>query len=269
MASDTPSEEDIPLDKILKARLRAETRRTGAAARELLRGCTAIPEGLTARVINRWLLGAVSTAPKVQIAFVMDAFARLPNASAISSDGKYNPKSGRRVAAADGAWITITPDMAALLQSEFSRTGLKADAFLMRRDDVPTGLTKSVIRNWWTMRSKRANPEFWRYVIDKFAAIPDRARAAPPSGRADIPRYNLIGHKPISETKLRELHRLRAQTGIGASRLMAGAADKPDGMTPAMVANWLSSRAKTAVPAYVDYAIARYRSIAASMDGGE
>jgi hypothetical protein len=269
MASDTPSGDDIPLDKIMKARLRAETRRTGTAARELLRGQAGIPPGLTPRVVNRWLLGAVATVPESQFRFVLDLLAELPDSSAISPDGQYKPKSGRRVVASDGVWIDVTPDMAAQLKSEFARTGLKAAALLARCQDAPPGLTAVVIANWVTMRSKRANPEFWRYVIERFAAMPDRGRAAPPSGRADSPRYNLIGHEPISEAKLSELHRLRAQTGIGASRLMSGAADKPDGMTPAMVANWLSGRAKTAVPAYVDYAIDRYRVIAESRDGGE
>lgn len=79
--------------------------------------------------------------------------------------------------------------------------------------------------------------------------------------RVSAPARHLPNHRLITEAERAALRQHRERTGIGASRLLDGASDKPDGLTFPMVASWLSGKTKAADPAHLRYVLDRYAAI--------
>lgn len=85
----------IELDPEKLARIKAEAIRTGASGHSLLKYANGqAPDGLTPVVINRWISGKGATARSDHWAFVMEAYAKMPDAS----HGEQHVKLAERVA---------------------------------------------------------------------------------------------------------------------------------------------------------------------------
>lgn len=66
---------------------------------------------------------------------------------------------------------------------------------------------------------------------------------------------------PLSDGQRAELVSHAERTGVGAMQLLRGMRDKPAGLTAPVVGNWLNGKAQTAVPAHVDYMLAKWSTL--------
>lgn len=162
-----------PITKAIRQKLRSEIRRTGTTAIMLLQGADDLPEGLTVAHVNRWISGIVKEAPKSHIDHVLAKWASLgDDAGRIAPDGHALPKRGRRHAS-DARLIGITEEMQAQLRAEMTRTGIGFADILGGTDDVPEGLNSRIIRGWLYGDVQTADESYWRFVMARYAALPE------------------------------------------------------------------------------------------------
>lgn len=128
---------------------------------------------------------------------------------------------------------------------------------LKRAKDIPPGLTHQIIQSWTSDGTKpnTASETHWHYVMARLAAMPD---CVPASARL-VGAGNKLKIE-IAPDDLAELRHHRERTGIGGGILLRNASDKPAGLTPTMISNWLSGTVNKAVPELVAYVLARYRA---------
>ncbi|MEO1190271.1 MAG: hypothetical protein AAFY02_00815 [Pseudomonadota bacterium] len=213
------------LTETLKQQLLAEKERTGVSVRSLLARQSSCPSGLTEKVINHWLSGkrTAKRARRDHIRFVLSAWQDLP----------------------DDPIVTLTRDTRQELKAQQERSGLGSRALLYGRTDKPEGLTVSKIQNWLNGSVKRVRQRHLAYVRACWAAAPN----------AQYPREERVSLTPaITE----ELCRLREESGIGPSALLRGAEDRPQGLAGDTIRRWLTGKAKTANPVYLDYVRRRW-----------
>jgi hypothetical protein len=148
------------------------------------------------------------------------------------------------------------------LKAERKRTATTALALLRDAEDLPDGLTGSLVNRWIGGIAKSAPQRQIDYVLARWRALPDGAGLRPrpkqipakPEGR----RSDWPDHRPILDEDRAALEAHRERTKIGASTLLKGATDLPPGLTPNVVSSWLTGRAKTADPTHFAYVLARW-----------
>ena len=231
--STLPRREPLPPTTVEQLRHHAE--RTGVGAMKLLRGAKNKPAGLKSDMVIRWMTGKLREAAPDHVAYILARWAALPTNNR----------------------IPLTQDMREQLRAEFLRTGGGPVLLLKRATNTPHGLTSQIIQDWMSDRPKpnTASETHWRYVMDRLGALPDCI--------ATSTRLTGTGNKlkiEIAADDLAELRHHRERTGIGGAILLRNASDKPAGLTPTMISNWLSGRVNKAVPELVAYVLARYRA---------
>lgn len=160
----------------------------------------------------------------------------------------------------DADWIAVTADMAALLRSEFARTGLDFRTFLQKAEDKPARLNARIVRGWLYGEAAKTDACHWRYVVALLASTPDGA--GPLEFHERKPRAvfsNFADHRPISDPDIAALKFHRARTGVGGAVLLRDAKDKPPGLTAQMISSWMGEKPSRANPAHVRYVLALYR----------
>lgn len=201
----------------------------------LLRGAKDKPDELKSDMVRRWMAGQVRDAVPSHVDYILARWSALP--------------TNKR--------IPLTPDMRALLNAEFRRTGIGPVVVLKRAPDVPSGLTHQIIQAWASDRPKpnTVSETHWAYVIKRLGSLPDFVAATPQFVETEHQRK-----VEITANEFAELHHHRQRTGIGGAVLLRDANDKPAGLTPGMISAWLSREAKRAAPGLVAYVLARYRA---------
>lgn len=71
---------------------------------------------------------------------------------------------------------------------------------------------------------------------------------------------------PITNAIREELKRLRADTGVGAMRLLRGQLDHPKGLNSANISTWLSGKSASAKKEHLDYVLLRWRQADSILD---
>jgi hypothetical protein len=114
----------VPVSKDLRARLKAEIKRTGVTGLRLCR----MQEGLPpSGMVNRWMKGIVFEARKIEVEAVLAAYEALPNI-----DVALKPRAGRRHEKVYAPRIPVTTEIGNFVRSELVRTGLNAELIAAR-----------------------------------------------------------------------------------------------------------------------------------------
>lgn len=152
---------NLRADRATRRQLRAEIKRTGVTVLALFASAEKIPEGLNARVVNRWLSGIERTARPDQIEFILSRYRVLPDASL---------GAGRSV---PSTRLSLTQHMRDELEAEFVRTCATVASLTESATDLPAGLNARVIRSWVYGEAKSVDPRHWSFVMGSLSARPD------------------------------------------------------------------------------------------------
>lgn len=243
-----------------RALFRAEKKRTGATPRMFLTDDLDVPDGLTFQTVNKWVTGSIKEVIKDHLDYVLKKWAQIPdNAGRILSDGTILLQ-GRRRFLISQRWVSLTEEMSAALNAEFTRTGASPHTFLNDIEGAPSQLSSRIIKTWIYRQAKTVNVELWSYIMAQLKALPDKS--ADGISRKPGKKYkNRPDHREITNIEREALKAHRLRTGIGAIRMMNGATDKPKGLDGYMINGWMSGVTRTALPEYLRYALARYADV--------
>lgn len=251
----------IPLTGMVRQRLRAEIRRTGVTAIMLSRHDADVPEGLNARMLNRWIGGIIEEAPQAHINYVLAKLASLPD----REEAKARPRQTRWPRSADERWILLTTDMRTELSVKIEAAGVTPESLLAGATDLPERLSVRVVRSWIHGEVKSLNADHWAYVLNRLGTRPLGLSTVPfkPRKARNKIASNFPGHRALTDAERAALRAHRKRTGLGAARLLNDAADKPKGLSAAMISGWLTGKTQTADPALIAYVLARYADLSA------
>lgn len=142
------------------------------------------------------------------------------------------------------------------LKSELKRTGMTAIALLKGADDLPDGVTASVVNRWLGGLAKPRRQSDLDYVLNKLRALPTvpespRGHAAGRPGR----RHPRPGEEWIEVTPdmRAELRAEFERTGLRFDTVLNGASNIPEGLTARVVRGWLYDHAKTTRTAHWEF----------------
>lgn len=139
----------------IREKLVAEYERTGIGPKPLIEGGKDVPKDLTPQAIGRWLHRRTVTAPKSHLSCVL------------------------RLWSERGSVTRLTPEIRARLRSEAERTGHSWPSFLRALPDAPRGLTAAMIKGWVHSYPKAAPSGLLDWVLERFAAMPDKPPKPP------------------------------------------------------------------------------------------
>ncbi|HKX79695.1 MAG TPA: hypothetical protein VJM34_14345 [Novosphingobium sp.] len=247
-----------PVTGELRERFRAEIRRTGVTAQMLMPRLPDRPKGMNAAIINRWIGGTIRRAPQAHIDYALAQWIALPDYDAVH--GQLCASRSRHDAV--DLWIPFTTDMQADILEQFERKGMTPERLLEGAPNRPDKPTLHVLRGWIYGQVKSTRLAHWTFVLERLATMQD----APQPGRINERRPNKIAanypdHRPITDAERSALRAHRQRTGIGGSVLLDKAADKPKGLSAAMVGLWLTGKTRTADPSFIAYVLTRYERL--------
>lgn len=197
---------------------------TGVSYAKLLSGREDVPEGLRADMVANWLFGRSHRAREDHLSYVIRLWEALPRH--VFVERPEAEVEAMRVLAHD---TRIGPT--ALLRG--------------RRREMPNGLTAAMLTSWLRDTPDIARQDHIDYALGLWRAL---------VGKAHV-------RVPITAEHLTELRDLRNRTGVGPTRLLAFGDDQPEGLTPAMITQWLRGGAGTSRKDYLDYVLALWRSV--------
>ncbi|MGE4314203.1 MAG: hypothetical protein AB7E85_08035 [Pseudobdellovibrionaceae bacterium] len=142
-----------PITEELREELNAERMRTGIGPTELMRGTAHDPKRpatLKGHAISRWLTGTITSARPSHIAYVLDRWRCLPDATT-----RKAREPAERVVLNDNILCQI---------DAFWEQGLLPDK-IFHAENVPEGLNAAIIRTWKDRRIKTAARDYIEFVI--------------------------------------------------------------------------------------------------------
>lgn len=128
--------------------LNQETIEELIAPRILLERCDNIPIGLTDEKIRTWLSGRSRSAPKWHVDFVLDMWRSYPDVEIINFRNK------------NGEVLSVIEE----LENLRIKTGVSPEILLQSREDVPEGLSSSMVRGWLAGGIGKAKKHHVNYV---------------------------------------------------------------------------------------------------------
>ena len=142
-----------------------------------------LPKTKAAHIVG----GYLQTAPKAHLHSLQHLWAALPDA----------PER-----------IPVTPEMVALLQSEYERTGIGPSALLRgTSSERPSGLSSTQIYYWLRGTAKTAKRRYLDYVLDLWASLPDQSEKMPVTTELRVAMQAEIKRTGISLPKLIKMAR--------------------------------------------------------------
>jgi hypothetical protein len=249
----------IRISKDQLTHLNAEFRRAGYTAKRLLANRQDIPDGLDVRLIQRWLNGWAKEASVLHLTYIQNLLAVMPDYDRLSKEEAKSLRPYARTKPDAGQWVDLTAEMLTHLSSELIRTGASVPELLRSPQTAPVGLTAGIIACWRSGRTATVNPEFWVFVVDRLAQLPDRL-PVPPKLPRTFPKRHLQDYRRITVEECAELQRQRTRTGLGGVRLMKQATDRPAGLSGANVQSWLNQQTASASPEHLEFVLNLYRS---------
>ncbi|MDE1466915.1 hypothetical protein [Aurantiacibacter sp. D1-12] len=147
----------VEITEEIRKQLESEAERTGVGASKLMRGRrTDMPQGLTSSMMNGWKNGAIGSAKKAHLDWVLKAYAEWTQPA--------KPDIPKK--------IMLTDEHRAFIQSEAERTGLGAVAILRHATtNLPEGLNHQKVQRWISGQTKSAKKAHWDLVIRLYAMI--------------------------------------------------------------------------------------------------
>ncbi|MEJ7926010.1 hypothetical protein WG908_04470 [Sphingobium sp. AN641] len=157
----------IPLTPEMSRQLRAELGRVAGTPAELLAKRDDVPRGLNGRIVKGWVYREVKAVDAASWNFVIALLAQTPDKAFA------RPISGRRNMKAAPGRIVIPDKDRAALQAHRNRTGAGGAIVLNGATDKPPGLSLGMIAGWLSGRTRTADPAHIRYVLKRYARLPD------------------------------------------------------------------------------------------------
>ncbi len=184
------------------------------------------PLGLTSGMIQSWLGGAVKTAKREHLQFVLDRWSQLTRTE----------KTAKRVAVTDDVWKQLLA---------YREQGWLPGQILKDATDVPPGLKATIISSWFSRNPKLVRQDYLEFVLLRCQQL-----AKQKSRRIKI---TVAMHTKI----IKQQHR----TGIGPKALLKTVSEIPQGLTAGTVENWLSKNSQTAWHDYYQWTIEQWQQL--------
>lgn len=220
--SNRPRAGFIALTPEMISALYEECRRTGVSVPALAKHYLDPTLGITQRQIHQWMLGLIKSADPKLYTCVLRSWRGLPGL--------------------DEEFVVYSSEVRAAMDAERTRTGIAAVQIFTNDADLPDGLTRNKIRNFYCGVLTRLDRRAFEHIMRTWNAFPD-ADSATVALTPDI------------------LAALRAgitRTNKGPSAILRGARDRPDGLHAALIQTWLSGKTRTARSRHLDYVMNCY-----------
>ena len=160
-----PDTEYKPLDSRTQQEVRAELLRTALSPSKVIEALgDDAPTDLSAQTIYHWSTGMVKTAKPDYVERVLVVLRDLPDGMPADKRAgrprKKKPESAPRISQAQFN----------LLWDLRRRSGVSPHAVLKERDDIPSGLTPSLINGWLFKKPEAFSQEHFDYVVQAYKA---------------------------------------------------------------------------------------------------
>lgn len=245
--------------------LRGELKRTGLSAPQAVK-LAAMPAGISAHRINNWKRGTVQRVPPQLWGAVTAALAAQPDYAPVLQAGRKKLPKAPSVQRSTLDWKLLDA-----LRAHKKRTRTGAQALLSDwGDEKPERLTKAMVNAWLSGRIRKTNPDLFRAVLERYASLPDDDRLAittPPRERKEKkspfqkPPHRQVAYVPITPEWIAAIKVHRARTGVYDHVFIRDWADKPQGLTFAVLGSWLNGKTRTANPALLAAVMHRYEGL--------
>jgi len=219
--------------------LRAERERTGVEVAALYRGIPDCPAGLKPHTIWHWLDGKVGSARIDFYKTVLAAWRSLPDAPLLEGEAL-----GLGPLVQHGDRVALSEDARGRLRELQDASGIGAVKLLdeAARDGhmIPDGLKHSTILQWMSGATQSAKARHLAFVVGRWQEAAARG-------------LEWIDLTPDIQAQLAPLR----AAGLLPSKILNDAADKPDGLTPAIISRWLSGKVKRVRVDYLEWVLGR------------
>jgi hypothetical protein len=169
--SKLPDSDYAPFTDRLRDRLNREIERTGLGMPAIVKALGEdAPPDLNARMVYHWSAGMVKTVKLDYVALVLDMLGTLPDGKAARK-----PKGRPRVKKSDKA-PRISKAQYGLLWEMRKASDLSPHKLLSLRDDVPEGLTPTIINGWLFKKPEAFSKEHFEYVIAAYRDVINASR---------------------------------------------------------------------------------------------
>jgi len=235
----------MALHEVVLDKLKAHEQRTGLNAHALPHDkLHQSPGDFKCEMITAWLSCEIKSARSDYINFVLKAWESVPN---------KNKGSGKLAGVLHDTKVALTPEMLDQIKTQHQRTGIDEKALLKGDKDKPKGLTSLAIQSWLRGKCKTVPEDHFRYVMDKWQALPDKLQLPgyKPGKRKQTPRPDTTEIPADKLEKLRHYHSLGYLPGIA----LAMSDNKPKGLSPSMVGGWLRNVTTRAQPEFVTFVL--------------
>lgn len=151
----------IPVPEAFREKLKAEITRTGVKPLTLIKTLNKKKEtvAVNAFTISAWLSGRTNVADQSEMNWVLSLYAALSDKQVVQSVavpiGKHEGLS------------PISEEDLELLRQYRNTAGILPSFIFMNAEDVPIGLTSNMIGSWLNGVTKKANPAFVQWVIQR------------------------------------------------------------------------------------------------------
>ena len=262
----------VEITVAMASQLQRELTRTGLSAPQAAI-LTAMPPQMTGNRLNNWKQRKVKTASPDLWNAVMEALKAQPDCQTAQQVRPAKAPPVRRAVKEYIDWELVDA-----LRAHKRRTRAGAQKLLVGwGKDRPEGLTTANINGWLKGRIRKADPALLRAVLERYAGLPDGValQVRPPLRERAASARNAATQKLAKDTVTRipitpewvsaiKAHRFR--TGIYSHVFIRDWADKPQGLTFAMLETWLSGKTRTADPAFLNAIMQRYEGMAGKQD---
>lgn len=212
---------EIKITSAIRAKLLAQKERTKVGTQKLLNEKKSLPKGLSPAIVNRWLTGAIKSATKEHLDYVMSKWESLPS---IAFD-----------------FIEITSEDFEKIHTYKKLTNMGATTFLKKVKNIPADLTAEKINNWLSGNSKTVREDHLSFVLEKWKELAEgnQTRIA------------------ITPEVLTRLIDYRDRGNLLPGHILKNASDKPKGLSAHIISTWLSGRVKRVRKDHLDYVLLR------------
>lgn len=236
-----PPSEKVEITASMRRQIKSEIRRTGISALNLFKERPDLPDGLTPRLVNRWVSGLIKQGRSDHLNYVLSRYTALPDKSSTRS----------------AEWFKYLPEMADQFCREMHRTGKTPMSLLHGLGDAPEGLNVQILESLYRRKTHFVRIDHWDFVLAHLVSLP--GRAAPPDKRRYVSSHSR--YPSISDDALAQLRHYRKRTGIGGDILLRLSSEKPEGLTARMISGWLTGATKSADPDYIEFVLNAYRKL--------
>lgn len=233
----------MPLRQSELDALRAEIVRTGIDVVGLFRVMDAPPAGLMPYTVQNWFAGHATTARRDYYAAVLGAWRGLPDIDILDGEAL-----GLGTLEYDGGSVVLNEAVRRRLKEWQDASGMGAVNLLSKAKAdglvIPVGLKHTNIHQWLSGATKSAEPEHLAFVAKAWADASERG----------------LVWIELNDDIRAELTPLR-EAGLIPSRILKNAPDKPDGLTPAVISNWLSGKSRRLRKDHLDWVLQRCKAL--------